>query len=45
MHTHTSQVSIIIPAKNEEDHIGRLVESINKQAYDKEKIEIILVEF
>jgi len=41
---YSSKISIIIPAKNEEEHIARLIISINKLSYDRENIEIILVD-
>jgi len=37
-------VSIIITTKNEEKQIGRCLESLKKQNYPKEKIEIIVVD-
>lgn len=44
MHNHTNKVSIIIPAKNEGEHIARLIYSIDKLNYDRENIEVILVD-
>lgn len=37
-------VSVIIPTLNEEENIGRLLESIGKQTYPKEKIEVIVLD-
>ncbi len=37
-------ISIIITTKNEEKNIGRCLESIFKQSYPKEKIEIMVVD-
>mgnify|MGYP003352745261 FL=1 len=39
-----SPVSIIIPARNEEDNIGRCLESILAQDYPMEMMEIIVVD-
>lgn len=36
--------SIIIPARNEEQHIGRLLDAIAEQNYPKELVEIIVVD-
>ena len=44
MHNHNNKVSIIIPAKNEGEHIARLIYSIDKLNYDRENIEVILVD-
>ena len=44
MYNHANKVSIVIPAKNEGEHIARLIESINKLNYDRENIEVILVD-
>lgn len=40
----SEQVSIIITTKNEENNILNCMESINKQSYPKEKIDIIVVD-
>ena len=37
-------VSIIIPCYNEEKYIGRCLDSIIKQDYPKEKIEVLVVD-
>lgn len=37
-------VSILIPAYNEEKNIGHCLESVNKSDYPKEKMEIILID-
>lgn len=37
-------VSVVVTTKNEEKNIGRCLESITKQTYPKEKIEIIVVD-
>lgn len=39
----TAQLSIIIPARNEEDNIGACIQSILKQSYSKNLYEIIVV--
>lgn len=39
-----TSVSVIITTKNEEEHIGNCLESIRKQDYLQEKIEIIVVD-
>lgn len=38
------QVSVIITTKNEEKHIGNCLESIRKQIYSQDEIEIIVVD-
>ena len=38
------KVSIIIPCRNEEKYIGKCLESIIKQAYPKDKIEILIID-
>lgn len=42
--TNLPLVSVIIPTLNEEKNIGRCLESIRKQTYPKDKIEIIVVD-
>ncbi len=37
-------VSIIIPAYNEESYIGRCLESLKRQAYPEDRIEVIVVD-
>lgn len=37
-------ISIIIPARNEENNIGKLLEALQSQSYPKELIEIIVVD-
>ena len=37
-------VSIIIPCRNEEKFIGKCVDSILKQDYPKDKLEILVVD-
>jgi len=41
---HSPLVSVIIPTLNEEKNIGRCLESIGKQTYPKERIEVIVVD-
>ena len=38
------QFSVIIPAKNEEANIGKCLDSINGQAWDKSQYEVIIVD-
>jgi len=38
------KVSVVIPAYNEEDHIGKCLESIKKVNYPKNKIEVIVID-
>lgn len=40
----TIHVSVIIPARNEEDNIGALLEALQSQTYSKEHLEIIVVD-
>lgn len=40
----TPLVSVIIPTKNEQTNIKRLLKSIKEQSYPKEKIEVIVVD-
>jgi len=40
----TSFVSIIIPCRNEEKHIGKCLETILKQNYPKERMEVLVVD-
>ena len=44
MKTTTPQVSIIIPAYNEEKHIGKLLDSIMKMDYPQKNLEIIVID-
>ena len=37
-------VSVVITTKNEEENIGRCLESIKKQTYQQNRIEIIVVD-
>lgn len=37
-------LTIIIPTKNEEKHIGKLLQSINCQTYDKSKIKVFVAD-
>lgn len=39
-----TKVSIIIPARNEEDNIGRLLDSIQQQNYNKKLFEVIVID-
>ena len=39
----TAKISLIIPAKNEEEHLPRCLESLGKLDYPSDKLEIILV--
>ena len=41
---HTTKVSVIIPARNEEEHIVACLQSIAKQTYNSNLYEIILVD-
>lgn len=36
-------ISIIIPVRNEEEHIGKLLTDINKQSYPQEYIEVLVI--
>lgn len=38
------RISIIIPARNEEENIGKLLASIEKQAYPNQRFEVIVVD-
>ena len=38
-------VSVIVTTRNEENNIGNCLESVKKQDYPKEKIEIIILIF
>jgi cellulose synthase/poly-beta-1,6-N-acetylglucosamine synthase-like glycosyltransferase len=40
----TIKISVIIPARNEEENIGKLLSSIEKQTYPKHHLEIIVVD-
>lgn len=40
----TTSVSVIIPARNEEENIGRLLTALNDQAYPKELLQIIVID-
>lgn len=42
--TATTKVSIIIPARNEEENIGRLLSTLSRQTYPKHLIQIIVVD-
>lgn len=37
-------ISVIIPARNEEDNIGKLLDSIKKQTYPNTKFEVIVID-
>jgi poly-beta-1,6-N-acetyl-D-glucosamine synthase len=41
---YTTTVSIIIPARNEEENIGRLLSALQDQAYPKEMVQIIVID-
>jgi cellulose synthase/poly-beta-1,6-N-acetylglucosamine synthase-like glycosyltransferase len=36
-------ISVVIAARNEEDHIGNLLSALNKQTYPSEKFEVLVV--
>ncbi len=38
------KISVIIPARNEEENIGKLLNALNEQTYPKESFEIIVVD-
>lgn len=40
----TTKVSVIIPARNEEKHIGRLLKALQKQTYPEELTEVIVID-
>ena len=40
----TALVSIVIPTRNEEENLPRLLSSINKLDYPKNKFEVIIVD-
>lgn len=42
--TETIRISIIIPARNEEDNIGRLLTSVQNQSYPNQLFEVIVVD-
>jgi cellulose synthase/poly-beta-1,6-N-acetylglucosamine synthase-like glycosyltransferase len=42
--THRYKISLLIPVKNEEKVIGRLLESILKQTYPRKLVEVVIVE-
>ncbi len=42
--TTSTSVSVIIPARNEEENIGRLLKALEKQTYPEEQFEIIVVD-
>jgi biofilm PGA synthesis N-glycosyltransferase PgaC len=42
--TPTTKISIIIPARNEQEHIQALLQSINQLSYPKELLEVIVVD-
>ena len=39
----SDSVSIVVACKNEEDNIIRLIEDVKKQDFDKERLEMIIV--
>ena len=39
-----STISVIIPARNEEENIGNLLQALQQQTYPKELFEIIVVD-
>lgn len=43
-HASTLRVSVIIPARNEEENIGRLLTALGQQTYPKERLEIIVID-
>lgn len=43
-HSELQKVSVILPAHNEETHIGDCLQSLENQSYPKEKLEIIVVD-
>jgi len=42
--TPTIKISVIVPARNEENNIGRLLQALQDQSYPKELFEIIVVD-
>jgi len=40
----TTKISVIIPARNEEENIGSLLKSLNEQTYPKDLFEVIVVD-
>lgn len=40
----STPLSVLIPARNEEDNIGRLLQSLHEQTYPRELVEIIVID-
>jgi cellulose synthase/poly-beta-1,6-N-acetylglucosamine synthase-like glycosyltransferase len=43
-HTPSTKISVIIPARNEEENIGQLLQSLKSQTYPEELFEVIVVD-
>jgi cellulose synthase/poly-beta-1,6-N-acetylglucosamine synthase-like glycosyltransferase len=42
--THKTKISVVVPARNEEENIGGLLQALQEQTYSKELFEVIVVD-